>query len=398
MNLPKLSFIVVEDDDFQRRLIVRMLHSLGAKSVDNARDGKEALDIINRCPADIVICDLNMPEMDGVEFLRRLGERQGSVSVIIISALGDKLLGAAARIAKAHGIRLLGTVEKPLVQGHLKELVSKYSFSDGKWQKSSPSGPSFALEDIQEGVRNGEFEPYFQPKVDFKTGRIVGAEALARWIHPQLGMVSPVAFIPPLEQSNNIDDLTLLILEKSATACRFFHEAGYPLAISVNLSLVSLDDTSLADKITRIVQKAEVDPRHIILEITETAIMGNLSHALENLTRLCINGFSLSIDDYGTGYSSMQQLTRIPFSELKIDQSFVRDFVENKALRIVIESSVDMAHKLQIKSTAEGVETQQAWDALKGIGCDTAQGFFISKPMDIKAFHSFLTDYSAFSS
>ncbi|WP_297463451.1 EAL domain-containing protein, partial [Ferrovum sp.] len=131
------------------------------------------------------------------------------------------------------------------------------------------------------------------------------------------------------------------------------------------------------------------DTRYIVLEITESAAMTDAAHALENLARLCMKGFILSIDDYGTGYSSMQQLTRIPFGELKIDQSFVKDFSANQTLRIAVESSIDMAHKLKIKCVAEGVETQQDWDMLKNMGCDTAQGYFIAKPMDLAAFIEF---------
>ncbi|HQT25947.1 MAG TPA: EAL domain-containing protein, partial [Burkholderiales bacterium] len=136
-----------------------------------------------------------------------------------------------------------------------------------------------------------------------------------------------------------------------------------------------------------------VDPRYLMLEITESAAMTNVAPALENLARLCMNGFSLSIDDYGTGSSNLQQLTRIAFSELKIDQSFVKDFADNKSLRIVVKSSIDMAHKLNVKSVAEGVETSQDWEALKAAGCDTAQGYFIAKPMDRNGFAEFIGRY-----
>jgi len=228
-----------------------------------------------------------------------------------------------------------------------------------------------------------------------RTGRIVGAEVLARWIHPQQGVISPYAFIPLLEESDNIDELTFQMLEKAAISCRSCSDKGLTLTISVNLSLVTLGDTQLAERIIQVVRNAGLDPRYIMLEITESAAMTDVAHALENLARLSMNGFGLSIDDYGTGYSSMQQLTRIPFSELKIDQSFVKDIADNQALRIVVESSIDMAHKLKVKSVAEGVETQQDWDILKRMGCDTAQGYFIAKPMDLASFIGFCAKGSA---
>lgn len=291
-----------------------------------------------------------------------------------------------------YGIQLLGAIEKPIMLTHLKELLTKYDNSIKKKPQLVPS-KCFTLEEILHGIRENQFVPFFQPKVDIKTGRIVGSEALARWNHPTHGVIGPNAFISPLEKSGNIDDLTFIMLERSAAECRHLHNNGHLLTVSVNLSLVSLNDPALADRITQTVRGAGIEPQYVVLEITESSAMTNVASALENLARLCMNGFSLSIDDYGTGYSSLQQLTRIAFSELKIDQSFVKDFADNDALRIVVESSIDMAHKLRVKSVAEGVESQQDWDMLKGIGCDTVQGYFIAKPMDARTFHDFVANY-----
>ncbi|HEY3328254.1 MAG TPA: EAL domain-containing protein [Novimethylophilus sp.] len=396
MKINELNLLVVEDDDFQRQMVVNMLRSLGVASISDAGNGRQALEIIrgaNSRPVDVVLCDLNMPEMDGMECLRHLGQERHNVAIIITSVLDSKLLASVGRMAKLYGIKLLGTIEKPIMLVHLKELLSKHGHSENKWDQPVDEKP-FTLVEILQGIRANQFVAFFQPKADLKTGRIVGAEALARWIHPEHGVVSPYAFIPPLEQSGNIDALTFLMLEQSASACRLLLDRGYILTISVNLSLVSLGDSTLADKITQVVRNAGIDPQYIVLEITESAAMTNVAQALENLARLCMNGFALSIDDYGTGYSSMQQLTRIAFSELKIDQSFVKDFADNEALSIVVESSIDMAHKLRIKSIAEGVETQQDWDRLKSLGCDMGQGYFIAKPMDVTAFHDFMGNYS----
>ena len=395
METNALHILVVEDDDFQRRMVANMLRSLGVTSIRDAGNGQQALRMIRKesePPMDIAICDLDMPEMDGLEFLRYLGQGNHSVAIILVSALGSKLLASAGKMAKMHGIRLLGVIEKPLMLGQLKGLLAKYEYAENKWQPPDVTA-SFTLEEILQGIHANQFEPFFQPKIDLKTGQLVGSEALARWIHPEQGVIGPYAFIPLLEQNGKIDDLTFLMLEKSAAACRSLQDKGYIYTVSVNLSLGSLDDTALADRITQVVRDAGLDPRHVILEITETAAMTDVAHALENLARLCMKGFTLSIDDYGTGYSSMQQLTRIAFGELKIDQSFVKDFADNETLRIVVESSIDMAHKLGVKSIAEGVETQQDWDMLKSIGCDTAQGYFIARPMNLDSFIAFCARY-----
>lgn len=396
MQAKELSILVVEDDEFQRLMVVNMLRSLAVALIHDVGNGQQAIEMIRgggEKSIDIVICDLSMPEMDGLEFLRHLGQEHHNVSIILLSALGSRLLSSAARMAKMYGIKLLGAIEKPISLTQLKDLFLKYERSENKWLEASSIADSFTLKDILQGIDAKEFEPFFQPKVDLVTDQLVGAEVLARWMHPKLGLVGPYGFIPQLEQSKNIDGLTFMMLEKSALALREFHDNGHIFSISVNLSLSSLDDTTLADRITRIVRNAGLDPHFIILEITETAAMTDAAHALENLARLCMNGFTLSIDDYGTGYSSMQQLGRIAFSELKIDQSFVKDLSESEAMRIVVESSIEMAHKLQVKSVAEGVETQKDWDMLKSMGCDTAQGYFIAKPMSHKSFINFCEEY-----
>ncbi len=151
----------------------------------------------------------------------------------------------------------------------------------------------------------------------------------------------------------------------------------------------------MAGRITQVVRNAGVDPHHIVLEVTESAAMTDVAPALENLARLRMHGLGLSIDDYGTGYAGMQQLTRIAFSELKIDQSFMKDFTTNQTLRIIVESSIKMAHRLRVKSVAEGVEEKLDWDTLKSMGCDTTQGYFIARPMNLTAFLEFCAGYSA---
>jgi EAL domain-containing protein (putative c-di-GMP-specific phosphodiesterase class I) len=190
-----------------------------------------------------------------------------------------------------------------------------------------------------------------------------------------------------------MENLTFLMLEKAAKVCRQFRDNGKTMTLSVNLSLSSLSDITLADRITQTVRDAGVDPHHIILEVTESAAMTNVAEALENLARLRMRGFGLSIDDYGTGFSSIQQLTRVPFTELKIDQTFVTHCNGDRALRVILESSIDMARKLRVRSVAEGVEERTEWELLKELNCDVAQGYFIAKPMNCEDFLDFTERY-----
>ncbi len=169
------------------------------------------------------------------------------------------------------------------------------------------------------------------------------------------------------------------------------HERGLALTVAVNLSLTSLTDTTMADRITKIVRSIGLDPRYMIFEITETAAMTQIAPALENLARLRMRGFGLAVDDFGTGFASLEQLMRVPFTELKIDQTFVTGCAANVASGIIVESSVEMAHKFGITSVAEGVESLADWKMVKAACCDLAQGYFIARPMDEELFVEFCT-------
>lgn len=389
-----LIFMVLEDHAFQRRTLGRMLRSMGAEVVA-ASDGRQALDLINSAEnvPDVVVCDLNMPGMDGIEFIRHLGERKLAISVIICSAQDQALLSSVDKMTRAYGVRVLGVIPKPITNSALSELIARHKTQKLKTIQLINPVTTYTLAEILHGIEQKQFEPFYQPKVQFSTGQLVGAEALARWHHPENGLVGPYAFIPLLEESGKLDELTLLILNKAAIACRTWRSAGFDSTVSVNLSLRSLNDTHLADRITQTVDSAGLEPRHMVLEITETTAMTEVAPALENLARLRMRGFGLSIDDFGTGFSSLRQLTRVPFSELKIDQSFVTGCATNSASQAIIESSVEMARRLGIKSVAEGVETLSDWDNLRKTGCELAQGYFIAKPMDEKSFLVFCTSF-----
>lgn len=396
VDLRDLRVLIVEDDDFQRRLMVNMLRSLGVNSAHVAGNGRQAIEILrreNNSPIDVILSDLNMPEMDGLEFLRHIGEEGHCVSISIISGLDTKLRASAATMAKALGIKILDVAEKPIHLDRLKKGLSRYERYEGI--RNHPVAiPNFSVEEIEEGIQSDQFEAYFQPKVDLRNGQVIGAEALARWNHPKLGLIGPNAFIPQLERSGKIDELTFFVIRQCATARSQLQKARDNLTWAFNLSLVSLDDPSLASRILQTVNEFGLDPRRVVIEISETAAMNNVVYSSENLTRLCMNGFSLSIDDYGTGYSNMQQLMRMPFSELKIDQTFVTGFSADHSLRIVVESIIDMAHQLHLKTVAEGVETRADWDALKDAGCDIAQGYYIAKPMKLVQLEKFLASHT----
>ncbi len=389
-SIKSLKILVVEDHPFQRKTVLRMLRAIGAHDVMEAADGARALELIaGKDGVDVVISDLNMPGMDGMEFIRHVGTANYAVSFIITSAQSRSLLNSVETMTKAYGVALLGIIEKPVSRISLEELLAQHLPFAPQPKLAGRAGPEFSLEEIQDGIRNHQFEPFFQPKFDLANGVLVGAEALARWRTVEHGVVAPSVFIPQLEQNRQIDDLTYLILEQSALACRSWHQAGHAIHVSVNLSMNSLNEPLLAERITRIVTDSGLDPVHMILEVTETMAMTQVAPALENLARLRMHGFGLAIDDYGTGFSSLSQLARVAFTELKIDKTFVTGCADNPSCQAIVNSSVDLANRLELVSVAEGIETQDDIDTLRLAGCQIGQGYFFAKPMDGNQFLKF---------
>jgi EAL domain-containing protein (putative c-di-GMP-specific phosphodiesterase class I) len=398
MSIEDFRFLLVEDHGFQRWAMDKVLRELGARHVFSASDGRAALKIVADLGQrlDIVITDLDMPEMDGIEFIRHLGSVGGSPSLIVVSGFDRALLTSVEMMARVYKVRLLGSIEKPVTSESLAALIGMHRSEVGPVAHAKPE-KSFPVHEILAALQQGQFEPFFQPQVDMRSNEIRGAEALARWRHPDEGLVEPSSFIQVLEQAGDIDALTTVMLKSAAATCHAWRGQGFKLTLSLNLSQESLDDLDLAPRITSVVQAQGLHPRDIVFEVTESAMASDLGRALENLSRLRMRGFGLSIDDYGTGYASMQQLTRVAFTELKIDQSFVKGAAGPNANRAVLESSLEMAGKLHIPSVAEGVESKREWDLLHDLGCDLAQGYYIARPMDSVAFMNWLRAPPGFS-
>lgn len=375
--------LVVDDDAVIRRQITLLLTSLGVPEVLTAVSGMAGLKEVERHGnrINLLLCDLNMPEMDGIEFLRSMTEIGYQGGIILVSGVDDRLLQSAVELASLHGLCLLGSLAKPMTREALIALLNEPC---GKLTSvvRKVSEHSVAPEDIQEGLRNNEFDIYFQPKVDAYTLKPVGVEALARWRRQDV-IIPADAFIVAAEHFNLIAQLSEVLLIKAFIGSVRISEAGFPLTVAVNVSALWLSDVNLPDFIQASIHATGLKAENVILEITETGLMADLTKVLDIMTRLRLKGFKLSIDDFGTGYSSMEQLQRIPFSELKLDRTFVQSAAENATARTILSSSVEMAAKLKLTTVAEGVESQDDLDRIRGLGCDLAQGWFIAKPMPI---------------
>ena len=238
---------------------------------------------------------------------------------------------------------------------------------------------------LRSAVNEGEIRLYYQPKADLRTGRIIGCEALARWDHPDFGIVGPSEFVPIAEQTGLIMPLTSFVLDAAIRQVREWKDAGLELSVAVNLSARSFLDTQLAVEIPRLLGRHDVEAELLELEITESMLMTDPARAKATLARLSQIGLTLSIDDFGTGYSSLANLKRLPVDAIKIDKSFVIEMVVDASDAAIVRSTIELAHNLGLRVVAEGVESEDAWRDLEALGCDFAQGFYLSRPLPVEA-------------
>jgi diguanylate cyclase (GGDEF)-like protein len=237
------------------------------------------------------------------------------------------------------------------------------------------------MADLNEALHTGQFRLYYQPKLDCSSGVIAGVEALMRWQHPVRGFVAPGIFIPAMEQSGLIKRYTFWALDEAYRQCMEWNEAGYDLTVSVNISMYNLRDTQLLEHIQNLQNRWNPRPGALIMEITESAIMGDPDYVSAVLNRLSAHGIEFSIDDFGTGYSSLSHLKRLPVHELKIDKSFVKEMDCDEDDAAIVRSTIDLAHNMGLRVVAEGVESAGCLQILKQFGCCQAQGYFIARPV-----------------
>lgn len=383
-RISSLSILILEDHPFQRMVAEQTVSGFNVGRLLTAEGSENALKLLKeRGAVDIVICDLDMPGMDGIQFIRHLAEQNLAQGVIVLSAMDAALIRTVEDMAMAHGLVVLGHMPKPMSRNRLRELLELY-FVEQTANIAQPVVPkelTFDEEDLEKAIHDDQFVLYYQPKVLLKSGRMVSVEALARWHHPEIGVVNPVHFIPMMESSGLIAPMTIKMIDLALDQVRLWREQGRNIAVGVNLSAAILSNTDLPDMLIQKTRDLNIPPELLTLEITESSLIQNAALSLETLARFKLHGFSLSIDDFGTGYSSMQQLNRIPFSELKIDRSFVSNACHDKTHKAIVEANISLAHSLNMQTVAEGVETVEDWQLLHELNCDLAQGYFIAKPM-----------------
>jgi len=333
--------------------------------------------------SSILVLDLNMPEMDGIEVMRRLSTMDSSPALILMSGHDSNVLHSAEKLGRAHNLEIMASLNKPVLLEEFQEILERHV---PKREKQKPLDTPLldtpiSVAELQHAINNDDLILHYQPQIDINSGQLLGVEALVRWLHPQRGMISPDRFISMAEHNGLIGELTHLVIEKAVEQEQQWQSKGLKISVSVNISAVDITSLTLPEHLAKLLADKKLDPTHITLEVTEGALMGELVTSLDILTRLRLKGLGLSIDDFGTGYSSLSQLHRVPFSELKIDQSFVSNMTEDDEARAIVRTCIILGHELKMKTVAEGVETAEQLELLGQMNCDIAQGYFICRPV-----------------
>ncbi|MDR9861026.1 EAL domain-containing protein (putative c-di-GMP-specific phosphodiesterase class I) [Pseudomonas baetica] len=383
------SILIVEDHPFQHLYLQNLFSELGDFDLACAKDGEEALDCLKHRDFDLVLTDLLMPGMDGVQFIQGLAAQRSRPALAIMSAASRRMLMGASLVASNLQVKVIGLISKPVNAAALRCLIDQLQ----ALRQNVPAAihPGIDRQSICNALDNGELQAWFQPKKALNNGRIVAAEALVRWNHPEHGTLLPGVFLPALIAFGLEEPLLWCVLKQAIAAQATWREQGYDIPVSVNLPTHLLNSHDLPDRILAFVLAHQGLPARICFELMECSVPDDISNFYAGACRLRIKGFGLSQDDFGKGYSSYMNLVSAPFTELKIDRALVQGCNANAELAQALTSIVSLGRQLGLTVVAEGVETAQELALLRKIDCTQVQGFLISHAVSADQFQHLLT-------
>ncbi len=326
----------------------------------------------------VIVMDLQMPDIDGVELLRELAAEGCGASVILMSGMDSRVLSTAEHLGKSLGLKMSGVLPKPIMLEDLEAMLDK----------ALSSARRITAADLEFALDSRQIHVYYQPKAR-RIGngwRVDAAEALVRWRHPRFGLMLPDEFIPLAERTGLIGALSDFVFKEVASQIRTWQNMDRHFKVAVNCSAALINELHFPDRLAEIFKQAHVDTSMLVVELTESTAMSDPQVTMDILTRLRLKNFGLAVDDFGTGFSSLSQLYRMPFNELKIDLSFVREMVTDPEAHTIVETLVVMAKKLGMQVCAEGVENSEALALLGDMNCDSVQGFLISPAVPASRF------------
>jgi len=402
LTLPQpINIYIVDDDPLQVEMLSEIIDVAGFSSLPFTSAALFIEHSINN--SDIVLLDLNMPEIDGIEVIRTLYNKGCTPTYMLISGFDERVLHSSKQFAEAKKIDVAETFTKPFntrdfmdkitsLHARKKLELDKTTYHDYPNSSLTKESP-FSLDELKAALKKRQLVLFYQPQINLKTGEVHGVEALVRIQHPERGLVFPDQFIELAEKNNLISGLTDEVFKLAIQDYEIFQKQGEKYKISINISTQDLLDLTIPERLSSQLQRSNIPTDSIMIELTESALMSSVSDSLDILNRLRMKGFSLSIDDFGTGYSSLVQLYQAPFTEIKIDLHFVMRMMDDPEARAIVKMCILLAKELKMETVAEGVENQIIFDELKGLGCDFAQGYHISKPLPIDDYCQWIQTY-----
>ncbi|MCG6272552.1 EAL domain-containing response regulator [Vibrio vulnificus] len=376
-----LKILVVDDHPIHLTLMKQQLAKIPNTHVATEQTVASALSTLSDEHYDFIFCDLDMPHNDGIDLLISLNELKYTGNVALISAADRPIISAVSAMCEHFSFQVLGKISKPYSNNDIQQLL------DNAANALKPARKLRRKIDVSDqeflfDLANGRVKNYYQPLVDCRTGDVVGYEALARWLHPIHGMLSPALFLPIVERCNLSHELFDIVTDNAIRDAKYINQGQ---RISINADQINIEDGNFSKRFIAKCLENQVEPSVFTIEITENTSFSNSVELYKNLAKLRLNGVNVSIDDFGTGHSSLEKLSLLPFNELKIDRSFVSEMEIDSKKQKIVNSICGLAKSLNLKIVAEGVEKQSTWNMLKKYNIDVCQGYLFNKPMPIEA-------------
>lgn len=378
-----LKVLVIDDDVGITQLMAAILQRLEHHSMI-INDPFEVVDLLSQ-QFDLIFLDLDMPGMDGIEVMRVLSEKEVVSSLVLMSGFDDAVLNTAHDLAEAHSLNVLTHLSKPFslkeVQSVLKQ-VSGLERDESLPKSELPEVLLVEEDTLRSAMRERRIEVHYQPQMELKNHQLIGIEALCRLRDDQGELILPDRFIPLAEKLDIIHDLTRLVAEIVAEDCEKIFVDNPDMTVSINVTTQDLDYLDFPEYLSEVFKAHQIDLNRVIVEVTESMLIHELNLGLDVLARLRLKGFKVSIDDFGTGASTLEHIKHFPATELKIDKSFIQSLGQQDKSLVLVRHTMELAHQLGLDVVAEGVETEAVADWLLNMGCDIAQGYWLSRPIE----------------
>jgi EAL domain-containing protein (putative c-di-GMP-specific phosphodiesterase class I) len=365
--------VILDDDEEIANLVGELTRSAGFDTTVTTAPEAFQRAVASRRP-QLIVLDLQMPELDGVEALRLLADRKCPAGILLVTGVDQRTMVAAEEYGRSRQLNVLGSLQKPFSP---PEFLDKL-----RWIRAV--NDELTVADLQRAIERKELVVYYQPTIRRfadSSWDVNAAEALLRWHHPERGLLSPDQFLRMGEDGGLARPMADYVLERGIEQLRAWRNQNHDIGLRINIAAQLIADLDFPDRLEGLLKEHGLDPGLLTLEVTETSMLEQRADTIDILTRLRVKEINLAIDDFGIGYSSLTQLFRMPFNEMKIDKSLVMKIAQSTEARIMVETLVELAHRLRLRACAEGVESRDVLRLLNEMRCDCAQGFLVSEPV-----------------